>query len=175
MLKKLFQSTLVILLTMVSCNCFAQKLSLVDIFKAYTLDTVELKSFCADKQFTMETAREDNWLNTYTFRSTGDKSISFTQTFPKNQSANICLFYYFDSKEDYKNFRKAVINKGFVFEKEYVSMPKGSANSDYIERFGSSQMQLDLCTSNFDSNRYALLLYRRILPRPKSTATAISN
>jgi hypothetical protein len=146
-------------------NCFAQKLSLDDIFKAYILDSLALKSFCADKQFTIEKVSEDNWINSYTFRSAVNKNISFVRTYPKDQSADIFLFYYFDSRDDYKDFRKAAESKGFTLEKEYEVMPPGSNKSDYRERFGNSHMQLDLCTTNIGQNKYILILFRKILPK----------
>ena len=165
MYKNLFKSILIILLLSAGGNCFAQKLSLEDIFKAYTLDSLALKSFCADKQFHLEKTDEDHWINSYTFRSDGDKSISFIRTFPKDQSGAIFLYYYFNSKDDYKSFRKAAEGNGFTLEKQFEVMLPGSKKRDYRERFGSSHMQMDLSTTDIGENRYVLLLSRKLVPR----------
>jgi hypothetical protein len=149
-------------LLLLSITCSAQKLELNDIIKIYTLDSLSLKTFSLEKKFRLDSVGEDHWINSYRFRSVTDPAISFIHTYPKDQSGEVFLYYYFDSKDDYKNFAKQVEKNGFEYIKYYELMPPGSKNKDLRERYDKGRLELELCKTNFGPYKYALLLYRKI-------------
>jgi hypothetical protein len=143
-------------------SSFGQKLSLDEILTAYKLDSVSLRTFCNEKHFELTKVKEDNWIFSYTYQSTIDKKVSFIRTFPKDQSDKVFLYYYFDERKDYKNFKDSLKIKGFDKSKSYEMFPNNQNMSDYRERYITDNLELELCTTNFGGNRRTLLLYKRV-------------
>src|SRR6478672_11894403 len=108
-----FRTNCVIALVLFANLSYGQKLKFADVLTAYKLDSSSLKTFCSERQFELTNVKEDNWIFSFTFQSTLDKSISFIRTFPKDQSDKVYLYYYFDDKDDYKEFKDSIQRKGF--------------------------------------------------------------
>ena len=141
---------------------FGQKLSLDEILTAYKLDSISLKTFCNEKHFELINTKEDNWIFSYTYQSTIDKKISFIRTYPKDQSDKVFLYYHFDEKKEYKNFKDSLKTKGFDKSKSYEMFPNNQNMSDYRERYVTDNLELELSTTTIGRNRRTLLLYKRI-------------
>lgn len=144
-------------------SSFAQKLSLDEILTAYQLDSVALSTFCKERKFELTGIKEDNWIFTYKYQSALDKKISFIRTFPKDQSDKIFLYYYFDEKKEYKNFKDSLSKKGFEKSKSYEMFPDSQNFSTYRERYLTADLQLELSTTNIGANKRALLLSRKFI------------
>lgn len=140
---------------------FGQKLQLDDILTSYKLDSISLKSFSKEKQFDLTKITEDNWIFSYNFQSTSDKKISFARTFPKDRSDNIYLYYYFDDKKDYQNFKDSLKSKGFKKSESYNIFPKNVRTGDFRESYTNDTLKLELSTSNFEKTKWALLLSKK--------------
>ena len=143
--------------------CFAsraQTLQIDDVFKAYSLDSVDLKQFCLEKKFHLNEVSEDSYRSTQTYQSDDNNKISFVRTFPK-RGTSVFFYYYFDDQYEYKNFKKLIKTKGFKYDRSYEMFPN-SKQSDYRERYNSDKLTFELGTSNFGNSRYFVLLYSRL-------------
>jgi hypothetical protein len=144
-------------------SSFGQKLSIDDLLNVYKLDSISLKTFCRERDFELVRIKEDNWMLSYEYQSATDKKISFHKTFPKDQSGDVTLYYYFDENKDYKYFKDSLKTKGFKEFGSHELFPPNDKNlSDYRERYVTPELEISLSTTNVGPNKRALLLYKRL-------------
>ncbi len=107
-----------------------QTLSLEDILRIRTMDSVELISFSRQKGFELKLVDLDPWRSAHKYCST-DSSIWFERNFPTgrkmfSQSAttsprdNRHVYYHYSNKETLKEFKQEVKEKGFKFKRNDI-------------------------------------------------------
>lgn len=91
-----------------------QSLSLNDIFKIHSPDSVSLRDFCIEKEFVLEMIDEDDWVFKYSITSNANKNLYIQRTFPKDKKDRAFVRYYFDAAQDYKKFEDSIKVREFV-------------------------------------------------------------
>jgi hypothetical protein len=140
----------------------AQGLKLTELLKIYSLDSLSLKEFCRIKQFDHLRITEDSWIYSYNFQSSVNGKISFIKTFPKDHSDQFFLYYYFNEKQDFKDFKDSLKVNGFKKLRSYNMFPQRTPLYDLRETYITKTLELELSMSNVDNTKYTLLLYKRV-------------
>ena len=141
-------------------ECFCQELSLEDLLTVYRLDSTALHSFCTDRKFELVNITEDKWIFVYTYQGATDKKASFIRTFPKDQSANVHLQYYYNDNKAYRKFIQDLKDEGFNQKEGLATNPEIQNNYDYRERFWSDSLEVELRRTSTGKTRRVLLVHK---------------
>jgi hypothetical protein len=142
------------------CNfSLSQSLSLEDIFKIHSLDSVPLKQFMIEKNYRLVMIDEDDWAFEYLFQSNVDEKKSVQRIFHKEGAGLPFVRYYFNNQQEYKIFENSIKEKGFTRFKDQSSLRKDPTRIS-TKRFASdtSNLEIGLETDNRSSSKYALTL-----------------
>jgi hypothetical protein len=149
------------LLFFIPCSyACAQTVQMDDLLKAYSLDSISLRTFLHQKGFHIETSRdEDSYRVSYTYYADSTRTGAYIdRTFPKISKNLVFLYYHFSDPNEYKYFKKTVKANGFKFNKSYEAFPN-SKISDFREQYTRGDMNLELSSSGSGKNKmYVLLL-----------------
>ena len=157
---RLKKNSILFFMFLLSNISFGQDLSLDDIFKIHSLDSITLKKFCSEKNYALVNTTEDDWAYYYTFHSLDNNKLTVDRLFPKGEHAKPFVRYSFVTEKNYRDFESLIKARGFTRIKYKPVGKKIKTDISTKYYFNKvSKMEIGMEKYSIGPAKYAITLY----------------